>query len=473
MMTDRRPEPGGIREFLEIAVPLAISNGALTLMMVTDRLFLSKYSVDSFAASLPASILSWTLTSFWFGTIGYINVFVAQYHGAGRVKNIGHSVWQGLFIAVLGASTFLPAILLARHWFEMSGYPEKVVAEGTAYFQVLGLGALPALVNVALACTYSGRGKTLPLLGVNLVAMLFNIVADYALIFGHFGLPELGIRGAALATILSSMVSTICWIVVLRIDPETKEFGFREGMRFDPALLKRILWFGIPNGLTMCLEAAMFNIFIALVGQLGRIELAATNLAFTLNMLAFVPMVGFMIALETLVGRRIGENRPDLAEKTTWNAAGLCSAYMAAWVAVYLLFPTAIVRLFQSTDPAEFEGVETVAVRLMQFVAAYTVFDGVQIIFGGAIRGAGDTRFSMIFWLSSELLILIIPTYVMLHYFGGGLFSAWSCITVWLVVMAAGFILRFMQGKWKSMKVIEHSPPVEEPEPVLVSSVPE
>jgi MATE family multidrug resistance protein len=457
-MSSNRPEPGGIREFLEIAIPLAISNGALSLMMVTDRVFLSKYSVDAFAASLPASILSWTLTSFWFGTIGYINVFVAQYHGAGRPKSIGRSIWQGIFVAMMGALTFIPAILWAHEWFEISGYPSAVAQQGTDYFQVLGLGAFPALVNVALACAYSGRGQTLPLLAVNLVAMLFNFVADYALIFGHFGLPELGIRGAALATILSSAFSTGCWLLVLAIDPAVRDFGFREGFGFDRTLLGRILWFGIPNGITMCLEAAMFNIFVALVGQLGRIELAATNLAFTLNMLAFVPMVGFMIALETLVGRRIGEGKPHIAEKTTWNAAALCSVYMGMWVAIYLIFPTGIVRLFQTADPQEFAGVESIAVRLMQFVAAYTVFDGLQIIFGGAIRGAGDTRFSMIFWIGSELFVLILPTYILLRFFDGGLFTAWSCITVWLVVMAVGFFLRFVQGKWKTMKVIEHAP---------------
>ncbi|MBY0586480.1 MATE family efflux transporter [bacterium] len=458
-MLSRKPEPGGIREFLEIAIPLAVSNGTLSLMMVTDRIFLARYSVDAFAASLPSSILSWTLMSFWFGTIGYINVFVAQYHGAGRPASIGRSVWQGVFISFLGSLTFIPAILGAQQFFEALDYPAPVVEQGTAYFQVLGLGALPALINSALACTYSGRGKTLPVLGVNLVAMIFNFVADYALIFGHFGMPEYGVRGAALATILASCISVVCWIIVLWSDTGIREFQFGAGLRFDGLLLGRILWFGIPNGITMCLEAGMFNVFIALVGQLGRVELAATNLAFTLSTLAFVPMVGFMIALETLVGRRIGEGRPDIAQKTTLNAAALCSLYMSFWVGIFLLFPQVIVHVFQSADPEEFQGVEVVAVQLMRFVAAYTVFDGLQIIFGGAIRGAGDTRFSMIFWLGSELFVLIIPTYVLLRYFGGGLFTAWTCITAWLIVMAVGFIARFIQGKWKSMTVIEHAPP--------------
>ena len=421
------------------------------------------------AASLPAGMLSWTLLSFAFGTVGYINTFVAQYYGAGRRERVGASVWHGVYFSLFASICFIPFLIYAHEIFWLLGYRGNVLKLETEYFRILGMGAAPSLLSTTLGCIYSGRGKTLAVLVINSVAMISNFVLAYALIFGHFGFPEMGIRGAALATITGSTISVLCWIVLLFADPEVREFGLTTQWRPDRKLFGRILSFGFPHGLTMFLEASLFNLFLAMIDRIGTIQLGATNLVFSLNTLAFIPMIGLQTSVMILVGQRIGEGRPDVAAQTARTSVVLCSIYMAMWGLLYLGFPHSVVSLFGNED-TQSTTTRELSVILLRFVAAYTIFDGLQIIYGGAIRGAGDTRFSLFFYIISEVFVMVLPTWIGIQYFGLGVFWAWTCLTAWVVILAFGFFLRFEQGRWRSMRVIEHT--VVDPEMEVESSLP-
>ena len=167
-------------------------------------------------------------------------------------------------------------------------------------------------------------------------------------------------------------------------------------------------------------------------------------------------MIGMMTAVMTMVGQRLGEGRPEIAERSTWNGVLACTVYMSVFAVLYLIFPGPVLRIFAMfSEEGDFERIEANTLVLMRFVAAYTVFDGLQLIFGAAIRGAGDTLFALLFHTISGWLVLVIPTYVLFQYFDGGIFSAWSVVTCWVMVLSLGYFLRFQQGKWKTMKVIE------------------
>lgn len=458
-MDVRRAEAGTVRELLRVAVPLALSTGTLSVMHVTDRVFLTWHDQNALAASLPAGMLSWTLLSLFFGTVNYINTFVAQYYGSAQHHRIGTSVGQGVYLSILGGILFIPFLVWAPWLFETLGYSGQILKLEVDYFRLLGIGAMPALINSTLGCVYSGRGKTWAVFWVNAVAMLANFVLDWTLIFGHFGAPAMGIRGAAIATVAGSVISVFCWIVLLSIDPAVRPFGLWQGLRPDLELAGRIIRFGFPNGLMMLLEACLLNIFLALIGQMGNAELAATNLAFTLNTLAFIPTFGLQIAVMTLVGQRIGEGLPDIAERTTRGAILVCNTYMTIWAILYVVFPDVVLQIFGAhSQPGEFEEIRAMAIMLLRFVAAYTIFDGIQLIYSGAVRGAGDVRFSLIFFIGTEILVMVLPTWIGVQFFNMQLAWAWSWMTAWVVILAFGFWLRFRGGRWKSMSVIEENP---------------
>lgn len=185
--------------------------------------------------------------------------------------------------------------------------------------------------------------------------------------------------------------------------------------------------------------------FMNAIGWLGKAEQVATNLAFNLNTLAFIPVIGLGIAVSTLVGMRITEGRPDLAARTTWLAVGLSVGYILFCSGIYLFLPQLLLAPYEwKAHGEDFSEVKVVVIQLLWFVAAYSFFDTLAIVFGSAIRGAGDTRFSMIFTLICVLALLIAPTVILFGWYKPTLSMCWAYCSVYIMVMGLGFMFRFL-----------------------------
>jgi MATE family multidrug resistance protein len=181
-------------------------------------------------------------------------------------------------------------------------------------------------------------------------------------------------------------------------------------------------------------------------------------LAFNVNTLAFIPMMGCGTAVMTLVGKRIGEGRPEIAVRTTWMACSACCLYMSGFAIIFVILPDVILYPFSLRMPAdEFAALREIAVVLLRFLAAFTVLDGMAIIFGSAIRGAGDTRFSLVFTLITSWFLMVLPTWICWQWYGGHLIASWTACTVYICVLGIGMMIRFQSGRWKTMRVIEQT----------------
>ncbi|MGL5097040.1 MAG: MATE family efflux transporter, partial [Planctomycetia bacterium] len=458
--TKSGPRPGSFAELWPIAWPLMLSQGSQSLAHVFDRMFMTQYQVESAAAALPAGMLLWTISAFFIGAVMYVNTFVAQYEGAKRPDRILASIWQGVYFAAVGGLLLTACAWLAEPVFRAVGHEAGVQLLEAEYFSILCLGSIPMMVGGALSCYFSGRGRPMVILWVNVAASAVDILFNYLLIFGRWGFPELGIAGAAWSTNMGALVAMLSYGVLITRDADARRYGWWRSAGFDRKLFGRLLKFGSPAGFHFFIDVVCFSLFVVVVGWMGTKELAATNIAFNLNTLAFIPMIGLGTAVSTLVGQRIGEGRPELAVRTTWLAVYGSVAYMSAFVAFYLLLPDFLLELYKSDgNRADMDAMHGTIVLLLRFVALYCVFDAVQIIFGAALRGAGDTHFCMVFSATSSFVLMVVPTYVSQRYFGGGLWEAWATVTVLVLTLAVGFHLRFQQGKWKSMRVIEEAPP--------------
>ena len=447
---------GTLRELLVVAVPLVISYGSTAMMYVFDRIFLSWDSVDAMAAALPAGVIHFNLSMLAIGTVAYGTAFIGQYEGAGQHHRVGPVVWQGIYISIAAAAVMALLVPFAPALFALVGHAEEVQSLELRFFRVLALGTLPLLLDTALSCFFSGRGQTVVVMIVNSLGMLVNIVLDYVLIFGHFGFPRMGIEGAAVATVtaftsISLMYAGVMWWM-FRDGP----YCLWSGRRFDFALLRRLLQFGLPSGMQQFLDIACWNAFIQMVGRLGKEELSATSLVFNLNGGVFVPLLGLGTAVTSLVGHRIGEGRPQLAVRTTWLAFALASGYTLLFAFVYLFLPDLILKPYGLADH---EDLRTLVIGLLRFVAFYSFFDSMFVVFNAAIRGAGDTRFALVYSFSTSLLLLVLPTSIATQYGATGFGVAWYAITACIMALGIGFMVRFVQGKWKSMRVIEHTLP--------------
>ncbi|MGL4369046.1 MAG: MATE family efflux transporter, partial [Spirochaetota bacterium] len=296
----------GYRELLATAFPLIISTSTWSVMQFTDRMFLTWYSPASVAASMPAGILNFTLASIFIGTASYTGTFVAQYYGAKQHKKIGKTVWQGIYISLLGSLLVAAAGFASEDIFRFIGHAPEVQSAEAVYFSILCFGSLGPIVSSVFSGFYSGRGDNLPVMWVNILSALVNIVLDYILIFGLFGIPSMGVAGAAIATVISGLVPVLIFSLMIFSGKQNRRFAVLTGWRFDPKLFSRILKFGLPSGIHMFIDVAGFTAFLLIVGRLGTTELAATNIALNINTIAFMPMIGFGIAISMLTGQNIG-----------------------------------------------------------------------------------------------------------------------------------------------------------------------
>lgn len=451
----RWTRPGGGRELLRLSLPFILSNSVWTLQIALDRVFLSQLGKDNVAAAMVAVMLFWTPLALLQNTANYATTFVAQYVGAGRNERVGPIVWQAFYFAVVGGIAFLGWLPLADVLAAAGGHSEHVQELEAAYFRCLCFSALPTLIVAAASSFFAGRGDSWTVLAINCTGLLVNAALAYAWIFGSWGFPALGIVGAGWATVTGTAASATLACVLMLQRKYRQEFGTLTGWRLDPALLHRLLLYGLPSGLQWALDGLAFTVFLLLVGRLGDAELAATSIAFTLNMVAFLPALGIAQGVAVLVGQRLGMDRPRLAERTTWTGFRLAWLYMAAVAALYVLLPGLLLQPFRSGSGDELESqVAALVPVLLQFVAVYSLFDSMNIVFAFALKGAGDTRFVTLLSVGLAWPLMVLPTWAAWQY-GWGLTWAWTFASAYVVALGLALLARFRAGQWKTMRVIE------------------
>ncbi len=445
----------GFKDLLTIAIPLIISTAAWSIQHFVDRMFLAWYSTDAIAAAMPAAMFNFTIMCLFLGTAGYVNTFVAQYFGAGENGKIGAVIWQGMYIAIISGIVLVLFYPFAEQIFRVIGHKPEVQHQEVIYFRILCFGAFPVVGSSVLSCFYSGRGKTWFLMYVTLISTLINIVLDYLLIFGNFGFAEMGIRGAGIATLIAGTVPFVIYFFSIRFKKYRTEYNILRDWKFDLKLFSRIIYFGFPNGIQFFLDIAGFSIFIFLIGRLGTVELAASNIALNINNLVFMPMIGIGLSISIMVGQYLGANKEELAERITYSGLFLSLFYILPYIISFLTFPDFFVNIFGTHGNSEnFEEVREISIILLKFIAFYSFFDILNLIFAGTLKGAGDTRFVMYLIFSVSLLVLVIPSFIVLLVLKKGIFAGWFLVAAYILILGLGFFIRFKGGKWKKIRVI-------------------
>lgn len=447
--------PGSCREILSISYPLILSTASMTIMHFVDRMFLSWYSQTTLAAATPAGITFFTIVCFFMGVSQYTTTIVAQYFGANDNATCGLATWQGVFFSLASYVVILFFIPLGSPIFQWGGHPTHLVGLEVRYYSILmwGGGLIP--LQSALAGFFTGRGDTKTTMMANVIGNGVNGVLDYGLIFGKWGLPEMGLTGAALATVLASVVP-VAILTGLFLRKENKRRFATHRFRFDAPLFKKLLRFGVPAGIQFFLEISCFTLFVILVGRLGEVELAVTNMALSIDMLAFMPVIGISIATSTLVGQSMGRRETQLAEKTTYSALKIALAYMGFMAMVFVLFPGPLLSIFRTRGHGgqDFGVILYYGRYLLIMVAIYTVFDAFGMIFSAGLKGAGDTRFVMWIAVVGGWTLFVPPVYLTVSVFHWGLLLAWVWATLYIVFLGLVYFWRFRKGKWKAIDMI-------------------
>ena len=436
-----------LRELLRLAMPMVVSQGAFAVMIFCDRWFMASLDATHIAATMGGGVASFFCISLFMGVITYANAIVAQYYGAGELSKCPKVVTQGLIIAAACTPALLLAGLFGDEAFALLGHdPTQVVLEGL-YFQILMTVSFFSLVKACLASYFAGIGRTRVVMIADVLSVTLNIPLSWMLIFGKFGLPELGIAGAALGTVIASLFGLGLYFLFYLSRGHQRQFQVASSFHFDAGILRRYLRLGIPAGLESFMNMASFNLFLLLFQAYGVAEGAAIAIVFNWDMLCFIPMIGLNISVMSLIGRFVG--RGDMGRTNQVISSGFIMAlgYSGVLAVLFLVFRIQLVDVFE-TPGEEFGAIRELAGSMMLGLCTYMLADATIQISGGALRGAGDTRWVMVTSISLHWLMLLAQYYVIVVRELEPLVSWWVFV-VMLLCLAGAYLQRLLGGRWR------------------------
>lgn len=447
---------GGLMEMLVLAFPIVVSQSCHTLMIFTDRFFLSKLSAVQMNAAMAGGLSSFMMMCLFTGLIGYSTAIIGQYLGAERKDMCTKTTTQAFLFALAAYPLIVLMKPLAYSLFDFMGLGAEQMSYQSVYFDILVYGSIIALLKTVFYSYFSGIGKTRIIMTSTIVAMTVNVGVNYVIIFGRFGFPAMGIEGAAYGTLFGEFVGLAMLVFTYFRSGNRLEFSMAESFRFVPDLMKKLLRYGYPQGVELLLNIIAFNSIILIFQAHGEISAIAATITFNWDMVSYVPLVGIEIAVTSLVGRYMGAQRPDIAEKSAMSALKIGFAFSAVIFVLFVAFPGLLVDVFKPQEVDEtFLAARSLSIFMIQLAAIYVTIEAVIVTFIGVLRGAGDTFFAMMLSTSMHWA-MAISIYLALNQFNMGPEFAWMIAVGAFFLMGIAFYLRFRSGKWKTIEVIQH-----------------
>ena len=445
---------GSFPQILKVSLPLVASTTSHTVMTFTDRMFLAWYSPATIAAAVPASILSFTFICFFMGTGQYVNVIVAQFFGAKHSEDLARSLWQGTYFALVAAFIIMLCTPLGAFIIEHSGHSPEVIAEEQAYFRVLMFGGGLLVMTAVLGSYFSGRSQTKVVMYFSFMGAVLNILFNYILIFGKLGFPAMGIRGAGIATVSASAFVVCAYVILILTGRDRHEYPVTRLIGFDKRIFLKLIRFGAPNGFQFFIDLSTFSVFIFLIGLQGDTMLAASNIVLSVDMLAFMPMVGLGQAIGILVGQCMGRRQPEIAVTVTHKALLMAASYGVLTGILFFSFPQFFIGFFRGEDPASYDAIQMAAIPIFRILPVFLLCDCFANMYSGALGGVGDTRFKMWTMILLSVFLFAPGEVLILGYWKLSAVYGWLHCTLYIFIYGSVLYLRFRQGKWRDIDMI-------------------
>lgn len=451
MQISKYVDKNNLKDIINIALPMVVSQGTYMAMIFTDRFFMSDFGPEALAATMAGGLTAFLTNSLIYGMLSYGNALVANYFGAGKLDKCSLVITQGLIIAALIAPIVYALSFFIEDLFLLVGHPPSQIILEKKYYSVLVAGALFPYLKTALTAFFSGIGKTKVIMLCNFLAMAINIPFSYILIFGLYGFSKMGIEGAAYATILSSFISFLAMLGFYLGPKNFKRFQIKASFRFDPEIAKTFLKFGFPSGLETFLNVAAFNLYVLLFQSYGATEGAAVTIVFNWDMVCFIPLVGLQIAVMSLIGRYHGAKDEINLNKTIGTSLLTAMVYGGSLAIIFLLLRSELIDIFKSDHPS-FKETKDLAMLMMPGMASYCVIDGLLLVMGGVLRGAGDTKWLMFTSVSLHWLMVIAQIWIIKYSALSPLYS-WYFFVAFVMVVSISYAFRLKSGKWRNINI--------------------
>lgn len=416
---------------LRLAVPVVMAELGWMAMGVVDTLMVGSLGPEAISAVGVGASMHIAVAIFGMGVLLGLDTLVSQAFGAGDIGDCHRWLFDGLTLAALMTLPIMAVCLLLAFSIPSLGFHAAVAPHLQSYFFII-IWSTPFLLAYAACRRYlQGMHLATPVMFALITANLLNAVMDWALIYGHLGLPRLGVAGAAWATLFSRiyMLAALAAAIWWTDRRSGHESIWRIPRIVDPARLRRLLTLGLPAASQMLAEVGVFALATALAGTLDPISGASHQIALNLAGIAFMIPLGVGSAGAVRVGHAVGAGDPVRAAAAGWTAILLGVTFMLASGALFVVMPRTLIGWF-SLDPA----VLTVGTSLLYLAAIFQLFDGIQGVITGTLRGLGDTRTPMLVNLAAHWLLGLPVSYTLCFVIGWGVWGLWVGLSLGLIV---------------------------------------
>lgn len=375
---------------------------------------------------------------------------VARYRGAGEHKKANEILKQALILTFsLSLVSSIFGFIFSEDMVRFMGAADaETLAGGTVYLRIQMIGLVPLALTSTFTATLRGVGHTRIAMVYNLVANAVNVMMNYVLINGHFGFPRLEVAGASLATIIGQLVAFgIALSVVLKGD-HYLHLQLKEGFKIQLHHMRNIVNIGIPAMIEQLAMRAGMIVYARAVASLGTVVYATHQVTMNIQAMSFMTGQAFAVSATSLVGQSLGKKRPDMAQSYSNHTRRVGMATSLVLATTFFFFGRQIVSLY-TNDPAIIEQ----GTRILKLVALVQPFQSSQFILAGALRGAGDTRATMVITFLTVMLVRPSLALLFINRFHWGLDGAWIALVTDQVLRSSLVLLRYNSGKWKQIKI--------------------
>ncbi|HHV47045.1 MAG TPA: MATE family efflux transporter [Tissierellia bacterium] len=443
------------RDVMKTAGPVLIEVLLSSLFGMVDMVMVGRIpdKVES-AASIAAIGLTNQVVFIAVSLIQALNVgataMVARYIGANKADRIENVVRHVVLLTQLIIA--IPVIILglsfSEEFMRLLGAEQDTIMYGTNYFKIIVLGLLFQSFNLSIYAVLRGAGDTKTPMSINLRANFLNVIGNAILIYGLIGAPRLGVTGAGVSTSLSQLIGSIMIVTRVLKHRTIIRINFKERFKFNKDIVYNLVKIGVPASLEQIAFRVGILLFIRIVATLGTVAYATHQIGLNILNFSFTPGQAFGIAASSLVGRSLGAEERDKAEKYIKECRRIGSVISTGVGVVFFFFGSFIASLY-TTDPVIIHE----AGNILKVAAVVQPFQSSQLVVAGGLRGAGDTVWTLIAIFVSVLIIRVVLAYLFINVIGTGLIGAWYAIFIDQIVRWLLISIRFRTGKWKYIHI--------------------
>ena len=422
---------------VRLAVPVVVAELGWVAMGIVDIVMVGRLGPEAIGAVGVSSMLFLAVVVFGIGMLLGLDTFVSQAFGAGRFQDCERWLCHGVSLALFLTLPLMVVNLVVIAMLDQWGFDPAVLQLATPYFTKILWGTLPLLLYTVFRRFLQAIGLAFPVMAALVSANVINVITNWVLIFGHLGLPALGVDGAAWATVISRVyLALFLGITILIPGRRSRPVGWRGWPPIEWAAMGRLVRFGVPSAIQMTLEVGVFAVVSALAGRFEPATLAAHHIVLNIASVTFMVPFGVGSAGAVRVGYAVGRCDPPGARHAGWAALTLGTAFMSCAALTFVLVPQPILRWF-TADVA----VVAVGVPLLFVVALFQLSDGLQAVATGVLRGFGDTRTAMLWNLAGHWFIGLPVGYVLCFVWEQGVIGLWAGLSVSLTLVGVILVI--------------------------------